>query len=105
MEEYRAGREKLILPRSSVRHAAYAAGWKKFEGLWNLLIRTKQVAYALPTLEGVLSGFGILANHFRETKELAPEKLGNSLSPPWTQEFTRATSSRLHVNVISVSAT
>lgn len=38
----------------AVRHIAYSAGWKKFEGLWNALIRLKQVSYALPILERVL---------------------------------------------------
>ncbi len=42
--------------RQAVRHAAYSAGWKKFEGLWNLLIRLKQVSHALPVLETVLLG-------------------------------------------------
>jgi radical SAM superfamily enzyme YgiQ (UPF0313 family) len=41
-----------------LRHAGYAAGWKKFEPLWHLLIRTGQVTHALPLLEAVLSGFG-----------------------------------------------
>ncbi len=40
-----------------VRHAAYAAGWKKFEPLWDLLIRARRVAHALPLLEAVLTGF------------------------------------------------
>ncbi len=40
-----------------VRHAAYAAGWKKFEPLWDLLIRARRVAHALPVLEAVLAGF------------------------------------------------
>ena len=44
--------------RGRFRHVAYAAGWKKFEGLWNFLIRTRQVSRALPVLESVLSGFG-----------------------------------------------
>ena len=37
------------------RHFAYSAGWKKFEPLWNLLIRGRQVLRALPVLESVLS--------------------------------------------------
>lgn len=49
------GQETLT---KGLRHAAYAAGWKKFEGLWNLLIRSRQVAHALPILEAVLAGFG-----------------------------------------------
>lgn len=48
--------------RGKLRHVAYAAGWKKFEGLWNLLIRTRQVAHALPVLESVLASFGKTAN-------------------------------------------
>jgi len=42
------------------RHFAYAAGWKKFEGLWDLAIRTKRVAHTLPILETILAGFGQL---------------------------------------------
>jgi len=43
-----------------LRHFAYAAGWKKFECLWNLLIRTKQAASMLPVLEAILEEFGRL---------------------------------------------
>ena len=39
-----------------MRHLAHSAGWKKFEGLWNGLIRLKQVSHALPILERVLLG-------------------------------------------------
>jgi len=45
-------------PRDQLRHVAYSAGWKKFEPMWNLLIRSRQVLHALPLLEGVLSSFG-----------------------------------------------
>jgi radical SAM superfamily enzyme YgiQ (UPF0313 family) len=41
-----------------LRHFAYAAGWKKFEFLWNFVIRTRQVAYMLPVLESILEDFG-----------------------------------------------
>lgn len=44
------------------RHVAYAAGWKKFEPLWDLVIRAKQVTYTLPVLEGILAGFGKLSS-------------------------------------------
>ncbi|HEY7922385.1 MAG: hypothetical protein ACHP85_02790 [Burkholderiales bacterium] len=40
--------------RGALRHAAYAAGWKKFEPLWDLLIRLKRAGNALPVLERVL---------------------------------------------------
>jgi len=42
--------------RDSVRHFAYASGWKKFEPLWDFVIRMRHVAQALPILEAVLSG-------------------------------------------------
>ncbi len=37
-----------------LRHAAYAGGWKKFEPLWDLVIRSGLVARARPLLERVL---------------------------------------------------
>lgn len=39
-----------------IRHLAYAGGWKKFEPLWDLLIKAKRVANLLPVLEMVLAG-------------------------------------------------
>ncbi|BCB75411.1 radical SAM protein [Phytohabitans flavus] len=41
-----------------LRHLAYAGGWKKFERVWDALIRTRQVLHALPLLESALSSFG-----------------------------------------------
>jgi radical SAM superfamily enzyme YgiQ (UPF0313 family) len=41
-----------------LRHLGYAGGWKKFEPLWDALIRSGQVLHALPVLEAILSGFG-----------------------------------------------
>jgi radical SAM superfamily enzyme YgiQ (UPF0313 family) len=43
---------------AKVRHFAYAAGWKKFEPLWDVVIRAKQAGMMLPVLEAVLSEFG-----------------------------------------------
>ncbi|HEY2791577.1 MAG TPA: radical SAM protein, partial [Micromonosporaceae bacterium] len=40
------------------RHLAYAGGWKKFEPVWNALIRARGVLYALPLLEASLASFG-----------------------------------------------
>ena len=42
----------------SLRHAAYAAGWKKFEPLWDVVIRAKRAGAMLPVLETILSEFG-----------------------------------------------
>jgi hypothetical protein len=41
-----------------LRHAAYAAGWKKFEPLWDLVIRARRAGAMLPLLETLLSEFG-----------------------------------------------
>ena len=38
-----------------LRRFAYAAGWKKFEPLWDLLIRSRRLALMLPLLEGILN--------------------------------------------------
>jgi len=38
-----------------VRHAAYSAGWKKFERAWDFVIRVKQLSQMRPLLEQILS--------------------------------------------------
>ena len=38
-----------------VKHFTYAGGWKKFEPLWNFLIKTGSLNQMLPLLEAVLS--------------------------------------------------
>jgi hypothetical protein len=43
---------------SGLRHAAYAAGWKKFEPMWDVIIRARRTAAMLPVLETILSEFG-----------------------------------------------
>jgi hypothetical protein len=40
---------------AGLRHFAYAAGWKKFEPLWDLVIRAKRLGLMTPLLESVLS--------------------------------------------------
>jgi radical SAM superfamily enzyme YgiQ (UPF0313 family) len=47
---------------SGLRHFAYAAGWKKFEPLWDLVIRAKRAGMMLPVLETILSEFGTRRN-------------------------------------------
>ncbi len=51
-----------------LRHIAYTGGWKKFEPLWDWVIRAKRVASFLPLLESILSGFGL-----HQTEDI-PEK-------------------------------
>jgi len=51
-----AGAHEFLLDR--LRHLAYAGGWKKFEPMWDWVIRAKRVTNLLPMLETVLAGFG-----------------------------------------------
>jgi radical SAM superfamily enzyme YgiQ (UPF0313 family) len=41
---------------AGLRHLACAAGWKKFEPLWDWVIRAKRVGSMLPLLEAILGG-------------------------------------------------
>jgi radical SAM superfamily enzyme YgiQ (UPF0313 family) len=54
---WRGAATKPVL-RDRLRHLAYAGGWKKFEPVWDLLIRSRHVLHALPLLEAALSSFG-----------------------------------------------
>lgn len=59
-EFYRWGSiARASLHHGTVKHQAkhffYAAGWKKFESLWDLMIRARQLNHVTPLLEGVLS--------------------------------------------------
>jgi len=42
-------------PRDSMRHLAYAGGWKKLEPLWDKVIRSGSLQTMRPMLEGVLT--------------------------------------------------
>src|SRR6188474_2172151 len=41
--------------KHQAKHFFYAAGWKKFEPLWDLVIRARQLRHMTPILEAVLS--------------------------------------------------
>jgi radical SAM superfamily enzyme YgiQ (UPF0313 family) len=41
--------------KHQVRHFFYAAGWRKFEPLWDLVIRAKQLRRMTPLLESILA--------------------------------------------------
>jgi len=41
--------------KHQAKHLFYAAGWKKFEAAWNLVIRARQLGCMTPLLEAVLS--------------------------------------------------
>src|SRR5215831_8530664 len=40
-----------------LRHMAYAAGWKKFEPAWDMIIKAKRASSMLPVLETILTSF------------------------------------------------
>lgn len=41
--------------KHTVKHLAYTSGWKKFEPVWNFIIKTRHLNATLPLLEAVLS--------------------------------------------------
>jgi hypothetical protein len=41
--------------KHQAKHFFYASGWKKFEPLWNFVIRARQLRMMTPMLEAVLS--------------------------------------------------
>jgi len=44
--------------KHSVKHLFYTGGWKKFEPVWNFIIKTKGLNQMLPLLEKILSKVG-----------------------------------------------
>ena len=55
--------------KQGIKHFAYAGGWKKFEPLWNFLIKTKGLNQMLPLLEAILSK---IKTHPKENTLLSP---------------------------------
>jgi radical SAM superfamily enzyme YgiQ (UPF0313 family) len=41
--------------RHKFKHLLYAGGWKKFEAIWNFIIKTRNISHMLPLLEAILS--------------------------------------------------
>jgi hypothetical protein len=41
-----------------LRYVAYAGRWKKFETMWDFIIKAKRASSMLPVLETVLAAFG-----------------------------------------------
>jgi radical SAM superfamily enzyme YgiQ (UPF0313 family) len=66
-----------------LRHIGYAGGWKKFEPLWDWVIRAKRAGNMLPALETILSGFG---KHSAEEKPETPTKMKPDLTPATLSE-------------------
>jgi radical SAM superfamily enzyme YgiQ (UPF0313 family) len=88
--------------KHQAKHFFYAAGWKKFEPLWDRMIRARQLARATPLLESVLSRVtgGSKQPHTEESREifpiLSPSAVRSTLLPaeelivPTSQDHTLA---------------
>lgn len=63
-------------PLARLRHLAYAGGWKKFEPLWDVAIRARQVSHFIQLLEAVLAGFGRHPSQRRAARESANRLAG-----------------------------
>jgi glutathionylspermidine synthase len=65
---YRASMQHDEL-KHRLKHFSYAGGWKKFEPLWNFIIKTKGLNGMLPLLEAILSK---VHNNKSNNKSLSP---------------------------------
>jgi radical SAM superfamily enzyme YgiQ (UPF0313 family) len=54
-----------------LRHIAYAGGWKKFEPMWDWVIRARRVSNMRPMLERVLGSLGGQASHVDQPEATA----------------------------------
>ena len=74
---------------AGMRHFAYASGWKKFEPIWDFVIRAKRAGMMLPVLESILSEFGrrsarstsVAERPVREPAHTAPLPVGPPAGP------------------------
>ena len=67
-----------------LRHVAYAGGWKKFESMWDFIIKAKRASSMLPVLESVLAAFGQHTAQSTEDRALSNEHVAqvmNEMSP------------------------
>ena len=58
--------------KHKLKHLAYSGGWKKFEPVWNILIKTKGLNNMLPFLESILSEVNVKSN--KNQKIILPTK-------------------------------
>ena len=56
-----------------LRHLAYTAGWKKFEPLWDMVIRARHVYNFIPLLEAILDGMGSRGRTAERRRTLLPD--------------------------------
>lgn len=71
-------------PKHQFKHFFYAAGWKKFEPLWNFIIQMKRLGMMTPFLESILSNITDesptvkkLPNSISKTAPTTPEPISS----------------------------
>ena len=69
-------------PYRTLRHLAYAGGWKKLEPMWDAIIRAHRVSAMLPLLESTLDAFGAARQAARRRGRPRPLAQKPSPSPP-----------------------
>ena len=62
--------------KHQAKHFFYSAGWKKFEPLWDLAIKTHRLAGMTPLLEGVLSKVSSKSTSAAPVMQAAPAAAG-----------------------------
>ncbi|MEJ2209893.1 MAG: DUF4070 domain-containing protein, partial [Anaerolineae bacterium] len=65
-----------------LRHIAYAGGWKKFEPLWDWVIRARRISGMLPLLETVLTSPGKVRTFDVSGPRRRQYRAGKVLLPP-----------------------
>jgi radical SAM superfamily enzyme YgiQ (UPF0313 family) len=81
-----------------VKHFAYSAGWKKFEFLWNAMIRARQLRVMTPLLEAVLSK---VSGVRRRSGTVTSPSHFSTPQTPGRSSAVRPTATSLAKNVIS----
>ncbi len=55
ISKYRLVKFGVLQEAHRLKHLFYTGGWKKFEPVWNFMIKTRGLNNMLPILESVLS--------------------------------------------------
>ena len=76
--------------KHKLKHLLYSGGWKKFEGLWNFVIKTKSLNSMLPLLESILS-------EVKGTGSISPAPPDNQFLPQLTEDALRCASRLEHL--------
>jgi hypothetical protein len=71
-----------------MKHFLYGGGWKKFEPLWNFIIKTRNLNNMLPILESILSKV--------EDKKT---KFSCENTPPFMEELKPSTTTNINLNI------